>query len=277
MKTAAEINSWAMKHYEYYREFAPINRKQRVMPTPEQAADYTRIVHTLQCYYENNYPFGMKQLSHDEAEELERRKSEYQDLALDMRDVLFEENGKKGLMSVIGITLVPAMFDEFPERYDDIYKGWGYCWCVPVVKQQKYGLVRFDRRKTDWKLLSECKYDRVYRLFQFHIAYFVCELDDRKGLLDPYSGDEIVPCKYDEILIPDAADADGCLLFILGDKYGIFCGGCATEAIFDKVIVESEDYVRARIEDDWYYIDKDGQPTQNQHEAFFGSWYDLEK
>lgn len=120
MQTAREVNRLAMLHYEYHLDDSGQPHK-KTLPTPEQAEDYVQCVRMLQHYYENIEP-----LSDEQLKELETKREMYDTLHLDMRNTVFEENGKKGLKSAMGKLLVPALYDAFPELYDDtIYKGWG--------------------------------------------------------------------------------------------------------------------------------------------------------
>lgn len=272
MQTAREVNRLAMLHYEYHYDENGEPHK-RTLPTPEQAEDYVQCVRMLQHYYENIEP-----LSDEQLKELETKREMYDALHLDMRNTVFEENGKKGLKSATGKLLVPALYDAFPELYDDtIYRGWGYNWCCPVVVGRKYGLVQYAcaKNRNQSTLITPCKYDIIFRYFGLWQSYFVCQMNGKYGLLEPHKGGEVIPCLQDEIYA--AEDFDGIVAFKRDGKYGLYSPGHCTDAIFEDVKLQSEDYVVATIGKTFGYIDKSGNLTHFRQEAFFGSWNDLDK
>jgi len=261
-----------MLHYEYHYDENGEPHK-RTLPTPEQAEDYAKCVRLLQLYYENIEP-----LTDEQVKEFETKRDMYDSLNLDMRNIVFAENGKKGLKSATGKLLVPALYDAFPELYDDtIYRGWGYNWCSSVVIGGRYGLVQYScsRNRNHSTLITQCKYDIIFRYFGLWQSYFVCQMNGKCGLLDPHKGREVIPCEQDEIYAAD--DFDGIVVFKRDGKYGLFSPGHCTDAIFDDVCVQSEDYVKATIGDNSGYIDKSGKLTLSRQEAFFGSWYDMNR
>ena len=50
-----------------------------------------------------------------------------------------------------------------------------------------------------------------------------------------------------------------------------------TKPVFDKVVIESENYTRVLMNGKWGWIDYEGNFTSEKSEASFGSWYDLDK
>ena len=115
----------------------------------------------------------------------------------------------------------------------------------------------------------------MYKFFGAH-DFFIVEKDGKKGVLDS-GGNIIVPIEQDEIY--EQMDTDGCFPFICNGKWGVSCHGETTDAEFVDVIIQSEDFVRVKIEGDdtYYYLDDYGNLTSKRHEAFFGSWYDMSK
>ena len=134
----------------------------------------------------------------------------------------------------------------------------------PLTEREKCG-----------KLVTEFIYDNMYKFFGTP-GFFIVEKDGKKGVLDS-GGNIIVPIEQDEIY--EQMDTDGCFPFICNGKWGVSCHGKTTDAEFVDVIIQSEDFVRVKVEGDdtYYYLDDYGNLTTKRHEAYFGSWYDMSK
>lgn len=137
----------------------------------------------------------------------------------------------------------------------------------------------YKRRKTecsDVKLPDSIakKYTRVFRLGAVEPPLFVCEKHRRKGVIDQ-NGKEIIPCIQYEIY--EQIDNDGVIPFLYDGKWGLCHFGVCSEAIFDEVIIESEEYCRVVLNRQKGWVDSDGKFTQNLEDAWFGSWHDAEK
>ena len=277
--TAKQVNEMALRMCTYRSDGS-----KRSQPTIEQAQEYDEIVVTLVACY-----MGYQgELTDDEVSQMQRREEELYHLQLDMRYQVFEENGKRGLRHPSGYVVVPPLFDDIAEQYDAIYTGWGPIFAVPVIQDSKYALYDMGRpqdqefqeeplteREKYGKLVTEFIYDNMYKFFGAH-DFFIVEKDGKKGVLDS-GGNIIVPIEQDEIY--EQMDTDGCFPFICNGKWGVSCHGETTDAEFVDVIIQSEDFVRVKIEGDdtYYYLDDYGNLTSKRHEAFFGSWYDMSK
>ena len=239
-------------------------------PTEEQAREYVKCVKTLQCYYEGIRVEGIEKISMDEYPAFSKKEEEFAEMALDMRDIIFEENGKVGLRRVTGELLVPALFDEIPERYDCISDIGNPCWQIPVVRNHKYALCEMDGKGT---LLTDFDYDRIFRYFWSNYQYFITVNGGKKGVII-WTGEEIVPCEMDEIY--EMIDSDGCIPLRKGDKWGLVYCDIATEVIYDDYKFDGE-MAMVKKEGKWYYIDYNGQPVTDIKEACFISTYDASK
>ena len=277
--TAKQVNEMALRMCTYRSDGS-----KRSQPTIEQAQEYDEIVVTLVACY-----MGYQgELTDDEVSQMQRREEELDHLQLDMRYQVFEENGKRGLRHPSGYVVVPPLFDDIAEQYDALGKRWGPTFAVPVIRDGKYALYVMGRPQdqefqeeplTDQekygKLVTEFEYDNMYKFFGTP-GFFIVEKDGKKGVLDS-GGNIIVPIEQDEIY--EQMDTDGCFPFICNGKWGVSCHGKTTDAEFVDVIIQSEDFVRVKIEGDdtYYYLDDYGNLTSKRHEAFFGSWYDMSK
>ena len=277
--TAKQVNEMALRMCTYRSDGS-----KRSQPTIEQAQEYDEIIDTLFACY-----MGYQgELTDDEVSQMQRREEELDHLQLDMRYQVFEENGKRGLRHPSGYVVVPPLFDDIAEQYDALGKRWGPTFAVPVIREGKYALYVMGRPQdqefqeeplTDQekygKLVTEFIYDNMYKFFGTP-GFFIVEKDGKKGVLDS-GGNIIVPIEQDEIY--EQMDTDGCFPFICNGKWGVSCHGKTTDAEFVDVIIQSEDFVRVKIEGDdtYYYLDDYGNLTSKRHEAFFGSWYDMSK
>ena len=277
--TAKQVNEMALRMCTYRSDGS-----KRSLPTIEQAQEYDEIVVTLVACY-----MGYQgELTDDEVRLMQRSEEEFDHLQLDMRYQVFEENGKRGLRHPSGYVVVPPLFDDIAEQYDALGKRWGPTFAVPVIRDGKYALYDMGRpqdqefqeeplteREKYGKLATEFIYDNMYKFFGT-TGFFVVEKSGKKGVIDS-SGNIIVPIEQDEIY--EQMDRDGCIPFICNGKWGVSCHGETTDAEFVDVIIQSEDFVRVKIEGDdtYYYLDDYGNLTSKRHEAFFGSWYDMSK
>ena len=277
--TAKQVNEMALRMCTYRSDGS-----KRSQPTIEQAQEYDEIVVTLVACY-----MGYQgELTDDEVSQMQRREEELDHLQLDMRYQVFEENGKRGLRHPSGYVVVPPLFDDIAEQYDALGKRWGPTFAVPVIREGKYALYVMGRPQdqefqeeplTDQEkcgnLVTEFEYDNMYKFFGTP-GFFIVEKDGKKGVLDS-GGNIIVPIEQDEIY--EQMDTDGCFPFICNGKWGVSCHGKTTDAEFVDVIIQSEDFVRVKVEGDdtYYYLDDYGNLTTKRHEAYFGSWYDMSK
>ena len=248
--------------------------KKRI-PTKEEAEDFIRCVYLLIYYYSNSYPKGVTHLTEKEMKATRKKERTYDIARLDMRDVIFSENGKQGLRRATGDIVVPPVFDAIGERYNVISiirESWGMNWCVPVIRNGKYALCKMDGKGT---LLTDFVHDRMFRFFGPRVNYFVVEKDGKKGVIEQLHGKEIIPCEMDEIY--EMQDFDGVIPFTKDGKWGLQFGLSRSQPIYDEVYIESEDYAKVRKGDEWYYLNSKGEPVKSRREAEFGSWYDLEK
>ncbi len=271
--TAWQVHEHAMREFEMYQPYGDSPIIRRVVPAEKQAREYVDCARKLYQYMSCQYAEGTERITYEEADVLFKRDKKYEEMALDMRDVVFDDEGKKGLRRVTGETIIPALFDEIPERYSyitQIYSGKGHAWPVPVVKNRKVALCKLDGKGT---LLTDFIYDKMFMFFYAERNYYVVVRDDMKGLVN-YKGKEVVPCEMDEIY--EQTDTDGVIPFRKGAKWGLFMG-VATEPVFDDILIQCEDYCMGKIGDTWYYVDGDGKPVINIAEAAFGSWIDSSK
>lgn len=274
--TAERINADVQTGYGYWYDPTYNKWNKRKQPTTKQARDYIHIVKALRHYYENCWPMNTIRITSEQASDYERRKAEYCELHLDMRDVIFHESDKVGLKNLLGDVIVPAEFDEIPERYDCVDESWGgyQSISIPVVKQGKYALYLQATKKHNGKLVTDFVYDIIFRYYGSRITYFVCVQNTKKGVIDSL-GDIIIPCEQDEIY--EMQDLDGVIPFQQEKLWGLAYGNICTEAIFDDIKIISEDYCQVCYHGEWGYIDINGQFTKDRDKAFFASLYDSEK
>lgn len=192
---------------------------------------------------------------------------ESSDMHLDMRDqVYFVDDGRKGLKDVCGHTLIPAEFDDIPERYSYFDRGE----LIPVCKEGKTFLYSLKENK----IISRA-YDRIIRYFGTYINYFVAFIGNKKGLLNGDNGKEITPIELDKIY--DALDPDSIIPVEKNMKWGAVWGNTYARPIFNDMEIQSECYVKVWLSGKQGWIDANGQFTLDSSKAAFGSWYDADK
>ena len=125
--TAKQVNEMALRMCSFRSDGS-----KRSLPTIEQAQEYDEIIDTLFACY-----MGYQgELTDDEVRLMQRREEELDNLQLDMRYQVFEENGKRGLQHPSGYVVVPPLFDDIAEQYDAM----GPAFAVPVIRDGKYAL-----------------------------------------------------------------------------------------------------------------------------------------
>jgi hypothetical protein len=111
-------------------------------------------------------------------------------------DIVFEENGKKGLKDIAGRVRVPALYEDFAETYS---YHWGRS--MPVAARNaegKYALVAADGAGTP---LCDFEYDYISYLRATNSHYMCVKKSGDgvlKGILDG-KGRLIVPCEMEKV------------------------------------------------------------------------------
>ena len=164
---------------------------------------------------------------------------------------------------------VPDGFDEIVITYDGRER---MELPIPVRKDGKCCLIATDG---SGKVLSECKYDLLFREPFVEWVNYIALKDGKYGILD-IDGREVVPCVMDAIY--ERQDPDGVLPLEKDGLWGIYADDEAyIYPRFDELEIYSEDYIRVRSGDLWGWLDAAGNLTTDKSQAFYGSWYDAEK
>ena len=178
--------------------------------------------------------------------------------------LLIAEDGKKGLKDCNGNLIVPALFDDIPEIYSQHRRGN----LIPVVKNGEFHLYDILHQS-----LMPQKYDRVFRYFSEEGCFVVIN-NGKKGLINGQL-ETIIPIEMDEIY--EKQDTEGCIVFTKGDKWGAYHFGQYAPPVFERMEVESEEYVKVWLNGVQGWIDCNGNFTKDESLAYFGSWYDTDK
>ena len=105
------------------------------------------------------------------------------------KDFPLQENGKWGLRSSAGKTVVPPLFDGADGALDLIF-----CDTLAVVRKgNKYWLTPRDG---SGKIITESGFDKISRSFCYAWVFN----DGKEGMLDAKTGEVIIPCEMDWIL-----------------------------------------------------------------------------
>ena len=271
--TAEERYDLVQRSMEVYQPYSDSPEMKRVKPTAEQAREFVDCALMLQYYLEQRHPDGVKRLSYEEAQPLFEEYEKFEEMALDMRDIVFSVDGKFGLRRVTGEIVVPAMFDGIPERYNyisEIEEPWGLYRPIPVVRNHKYALCKIDGMGT---LITDFIYDKIFSYYGSRSRFFVVINNGKKGLINE-DGEVVIPCEMDAIY--EMQDLDGIVPYQRMGKWGLFCH-VATEPVYDDIMIFSEDYAQVKKDGTWYYLDHNGKPVTSRKKACFASYYDASK
>ena len=165
-----------------------------------------------------------------------------------------KHNGKWAYMKQSGELVTPFMFDNVSPFQDNGY--------ARVGVDGKEGIINLQG---EW--VVEPKYDRIdYRIQHFpEIDQTLVRVTNQKkeGIIN-ISGQELIPCKYDSFGLSRMVYSEGYIPARIDNKWGFI-------TLEDKVAIPFEyDYAneftdgkaRVRLEDEWFYIDKDGNRTE---------------
>ena len=251
----------------YFRENKTERKVECVVPDAETAKAYIEARHIRECCYGGTPYLLDRHYTSEEVRDYSEIEDRIRETHPDMRDQIFTgANGKKGLRDVCGKVLIEPQFDDIPELYTCFERTS----LIPVVLDGRYYL--YDIKAG--KILTK-GYDRIFRYFWANFNYFVAVENGKKGILDGYNGAEVTPVDLDEVY--EMLDNDGAVPYIKDGKIGFVWGNTDTKPVFNKVVIESENYTRVLMNGEWGWIDSDGKFTSERSEASFGSWYDLDK
>ena len=176
---------------------------------------------------------------------------EYENLCKEYQwwDIVFEENGKKGLKDVSGKVRVPAMYADFPTLYHYVhYRN------VPVIAQNEQGLYGLVKANGSGDAITGFEYE--YMDLEKWSTLFVAAKDGHCGIMN-HQGSLLVPCELDGVC--REVPINGHILVTLGDKKGIYNYAYALyiKPIYDE-IEEKDDKVYVRLGNQWGYLDEEG-------------------
>lgn len=105
------------------------------------------------------------------------------------KDIPFQENGKWGLRSSSGKTVVPPLFDGAVGALDLIY-----CDTLAVVRMGNK--LWLTPRDGSGQIINESGYDKISRSFCYAWVFN----DGKEGMLDAKTGEVVIPCEMDWII-----------------------------------------------------------------------------
>lgn len=157
-------------------------------------------------------------------DELSRLTREY-----DWYDTLFMENGKIGSKDICGNVVVPAEYDDVVTIHNILVPIDGGT--MIVQKNGKYGFVK----NYTGKVLGVIEYDSLQDL-DGNFMLFQKNGTDCHGIVNRWSGREVVPCIMDNI--SEIGGGIQNYIFRSGDKYGIYSRyhDVYLEPVFDDII-----------------------------------------
>lgn len=176
------------------------------------------------------------------------------------------KDGKAGLNGFDNNEVLPCKFDEILITFDGEERMEHP---IPVRMAGKCGLVNPDGIGS---VVCPFQYDLLFREpYADHVNYIAIK-NGKYGIVDT-NGMEIIPCMMDVIF--ERQDIDGILPLLKDGKWGIYADGDSyITPKFDELLIQSEDYIRARIGVEWGWITFEGDLTLDLEKAFYGSWMD---
>lgn len=170
----------------------------------------------------------------------------------DFNDIVFDENGLKGLKDIKGNVRVPALYCDFSETYDyNRFRNYPVC---ALDSNGKYLLVSADG---SGKPLTLPIYDAIE--LDPISCFFIAVKRGKKGILN-YKGEEIAPCEMNMIY----GMSNGIMVLEKAGKFGLFTETGLYVCPSYNEVEEEDGIVRACREGEWGYIGADGSFISEQ-------------
>ena len=171
----------------------------------------------------------------------------------------YEEDGKIGLLDLVGRKLSPAIYEDFCFTYD--WSLFTTDFQIVAKKDGKWGIVDFEGN-----IVCPFKYDRIVRIkdSMYHLAV----KNGKQGVVN-HRGKLIIPCSMDSIHTPDFKYEP--FFFRKNYKWGWYWNGDSsfynchqkpmydeiyymTEEEWDKLDDEDEEFFEALVDGKMHYI-----------------------
>ena len=174
----------------------------------------------------------------------------------DWSDIVFEDNGKKGLKNVKGEVLVPAEYDDFVLLEPYYYKSLG----IGAKKGDYMALVKRDGKGTP---MSEFEFHYIERIYGTAI-YLMLKKEDMSHFALMTMGKVFTPYEVQDYEMP----CDGCVILYSDGKKGLLAidqGLVYVKPEYDEVIDEGfgedftfvKDGVRGRVTLEGRFVSND--------------------
>jgi hypothetical protein len=197
-----------------------------------------------------------------DSKEFQLLNDEYLDFvnSYDWTAVMFYKYKKCGIKSATGKVLVPALYDEIlyiPHWVNEQ----SY---VAACLQNKWGIVKADGKNTTVTLFE---YDNINPI-QGNMA--VVRKGDKWGYID-VNGLLSTPLHFDYIYdFGEYTFVNGISIFRKDGLYGVTDGVEFSKPVFDEIdVIELDGYVSGIFNSKHGYINKDGEFTEDQEEAYW--------
>ena len=182
---------------------------------------------------------------------------------------IVSRDGRCGLRGYDYNDGIPCRFDEILITYDGLERMKNP---VPVRRGGKCALVRPDGTG---EAVCPFRYDLLFREPYTEYVKYVAMCDGKFGIVG-LDGKERVPCEMDGIF--ERRDRDGFLPLLKDGKWGIYTDhGVLVTPRFDELRIRSEEYLQARIGEEWGWVTEDGGLSRERCEAAFGTFYDEDR
>lgn len=173
----------------------------------------------------------------------------------------YEENGKHGIKSVLGIIIVPAFYDDFRCSLTFIE----YQDAVTAMKSGKWGLVATDGTGNP---LTDFIYDYIAPV----AGPLAIAAKEGKWEYLEINGKPACPENFDRILVSDdgLTFINGISIFKGNGRYGVTDGLLFTQPVFDEILEpEPGDWITGFRDGVKGYINEAGNFTEDENEAWW--------
>lgn len=218
-----------------------------------------------------------------------------------LRSVVINEAAEKnyGIMDITGEQILPSSYTDIQEIYTydngikrfsgyyaiEEFSEWGICdtegkiivepaysdmktemgtELIAVQSEEKWGFINYKGEE-----IIKPQYDTVWDFSQYGVA--VVKQGEKMGIINA-NGELVLPLKYEYVF--DCGGSDDVKSYILcqDDKYGLAdCrGNILKQTEYDQMMSTGDDLIRVCLNDEYGYIDTDGNTIISADNAWVG-------
>ena len=168
-----------------------------------------------------------------------------------LMDIIFEENGKKGIKDIRGTVRVPAIYEGYAVLYSFLsFRS------TPVIAQDVNGMFAIVKADGSGTPITAFEYD--YMDIEPYSKLFIAGKNGKCALMDK-DGKILTPFELDAVVrdLP----INGHIEVKKSDKLGIYnyCMNLYIPPVYDEIVDHTDGWVYVRLGDRWGFLTNEGR------------------